>query len=249
MRWLDKAELYAQTNCESPISLASPVTNYTSKYGLEKVRNKKTYYLVAICMLLAHPQQLFAAVYKLVDYSDGSPYAEGSPEYNYYGTVTTDGRLGSFTDLSVIIDWSVHLSTPGEKDGDTHEILTASNSTLTVNDIVTIDVQADSISIPLAVGTNSYLSFVGIESRDELRFTSPFRPVVPIVSVFGDKPGGAVILDTITPDHLEGILFPSDDRVSTIVAVLVPEPSTVILVIMLVSVCLPGRVWRRTEYH
>jgi hypothetical protein len=42
-----------------------------------------------------------------------SPQFDGSP-YGFSGTITTDGSIGSFTDVDFITDWSITLETPGD---------------------------------------------------------------------------------------------------------------------------------------
>ncbi len=73
-----------------------------------------TLVLMSACSCFAQPRQ-----YTLI--SD-SPQFDGSP-YGFSGTITTDGSLGSFTDVDFITDWSITLATPGD-DGVTTQVLT-----------------------------------------------------------------------------------------------------------------------------
>ena len=78
-----------------------------------------TLVLMSACSCFSQPRQ-----YTLI--SD-SPQFDGSP-YGFSGTITTDGSLGSFADVSFITDWSITLSTPGD-DGITTQVFTREENT------------------------------------------------------------------------------------------------------------------------
>ena len=73
-----------------------------------------TLVLMSACSCFAQPRQ-----YTLI--SD-FPQFDGSP-YGFSGTITTDGSLGSFADVSFITDWSIALATPDD-DGVTTQVFT-----------------------------------------------------------------------------------------------------------------------------
>lgn len=76
--------------------------------------------LMSACSCFAQPRQ-----YTLI--SD-SPQLDESP-YGFSGTITTDGSLGSFTDVDFIMDWSITLATPGD-DGVFTQVFTPVDSRL-----------------------------------------------------------------------------------------------------------------------
>jgi uncharacterized protein YjbI with pentapeptide repeats/CubicO group peptidase (beta-lactamase class C family) len=72
------------------------------------------------------------------------------PRYELSGTITTDGKLGDFTDLNFIKDWSIAMTTPGEGDGVSTEVLTPQSGApfrVTLSRGGGMNVTEDSISI------------------------------------------------------------------------------------------------------
>lgn len=181
-----------------------------------------------------------ATVYTLVP---DSPGFDDSP-FGFSGTITTDGSVGSFFDLSFVTDWNITLETPGDVDGVTTQTLTPGNgsmATLYGNLIVTPTV----IRIPGNTLFSAILTFAAPEPGDEgLRFRVPYVPPLGTVDpdVVVDPPRAATI--QVYDFGEENSLF-SQSYIFLTVATALPEPSSATAAML--AACALGFTPRRSR--
>jgi hypothetical protein len=172
--------------------------------------------ILAAGFLLAAASPSHAGVYNLFPdpgFSDG---------YGYFGTITTDGSVGDFTDTSPIIDWSITLITPDALDGVVNRTLTAANSTVRFfDDGGPLTITSTSMVLPVSpVSEPSSLDF-------QISPDGNFEKI----AFFGAVPNTADNQLIRVSDHTEDVpvaffIFPEAEP---FVFAVVPEPSSLAL--------------------
>ena len=154
-----------------------------------------------------------------------------SDGYGYSGTIVTDGRTGTFSSPDPIIDWTIHLITPGV-DGESSETLTPQNSELnwllrTAEEILVFDevsIFLDSQRIGINRVEGQFLRVRGSENDVRIAFHST-RLDFPFSS--------EILPGQITATDIDDSPFSSTATTSferTLIAVRpVPEPASAYL--------------------
>jgi len=172
--------------------------------------------IVSFMLLLILMQPTHATIYSL------GQHVNLPGDYGYFGTITTDGGIGIFSDTSVIVDWNIQLLTPGENDGVTNQNLIPANSRISFLGPGTLDISTTTIALSLSGSTreSSQLSFDADETDESLSFFSS-RPPSPLLIPPSFRPGLVVIADLSEPQIFTGIF---QDSQTIILATLIPEP-------------------------
>lgn len=191
--------------------------------------------IVALFLAINLPVSGHARVYQLTEYSTPG-------EYGYSGTIRTDGSTGSFSNTSAIIDWHISLVTPGEKDGDTSTLLTASNSNVRLSDVGLIEIHESRIALPFRIGSPSRLFFELPGPGDSLGYIGPYLPMTPGVISVNQEEGVVVVIDEIGPQSFEGIGFRVPGTEFTLVAIAIPEPDALFTAFMAGVLCISTRI-------
>ena len=146
--------------------------------------------------------------------------------YAFSGTITTDGSTGNFTSASAITDYTITLITPDEVDGISEQVLTPSNSALTLDgDFVTATLQITATEIRLTpdiLDDGIVLSFFASGNNERLIFLGASNNTGPNINIqdISETPSIGVVAnslnDTLTIATVMAITEPTAVSVPTL---------------------------------
>ena len=167
---------------------------------------------------LANSSTCFATTYAF-----HQPVQYDSSPFGFSGTVSTDGSTGVLATTDFITSWSITVHTPSTTDGVASEVLTPSNSSVSLDLAGTpgLTVTPSAISMPprgpLPLST---LTWTTASGETELQFTNRFTNQLGIGA-------GVTVFDHSERNSAHGVVS-QDAPVATVI----PEPATSWLIVV-----------------
>lgn len=155
-----------------------------------------------------------------------TPKTLGADGYGFSGTITTDGSLGLFSDLTHITNWAITLNTPSAADGiGTHELNMGNSSS-------TFDF-GDGAQLSLTPTEFAFTPTAAVVTQDTMRFASTGDPTGDYIEFFSAGPvalSSQIQIRDGSENPSLGLGGGSAAGNNLVIATAVPEPTSSFLV-------------------